>query len=96
MRASSSWICLLVTAEWCGSCQSLYPVIDKIEEEFQNRIEFIKIDIDRHPSFAKQFKISSVPTLLLYHEGKEIWRRANLLTAAEFRSLLNRYLSGVL
>lgn len=96
MCTSSSWTCLLITAEWCGSCQSLYPVVEKIEHEFQGRIDFIKIDIDKHPSFSERFKISSVPTLLLYHQGKEVWRRANLLTTAEFRSLLNRYLPDTL
>lgn len=96
MQISSSWTCLFFTAEWCGSCQNLYPVVEKIEDEFQDRLEFIKIDIDKHPSFVHRFKISSVPTLLLYCNGKEIWRRANLLTTAEFRSLLNRYLSDSL
>lgn len=84
---------MLFTAEWCGSCQSLNPVLVRIQQEFEGRVQFIIIDIDKIPLSINRFAISSVPTLMLYKNGEELWRKAGLLTTYELRSAIKKYLN---
>src|SRR5699024_2136375 len=85
-------ICLLFTAEWCGSCQSLDPVWARIQQEFEGKMQFTKIDIDKTPPSDSRFDIYSVPTLILSKNDEEIRRTAGLLTTYELRAVVKRYL----
>ncbi|HNP49409.1 MAG TPA: thioredoxin family protein [Bacteroidia bacterium] len=61
-------------ATWCEPCKWADPVIDLVLNHFDNKIFLLKIDIDEHPDYAKEFHILSVPTFILMKNGAEIWR----------------------
>ena len=65
-------------ADWCGPCRMLYPILEKVANEVQGRVTIIKIDIDRAQKIAALYSITSVPTLLLFKDGKEIGRIVGL------------------
>lgn len=76
--------------DWCGTCQSMEPVIDKLNTELQN-IEVIRINVDEHPEFKVLFKIKNVPTFVLLEEEKELWRHVGLITKREIvKSIFNQ------
>ncbi len=60
-------------ADWCGPCKMMSPIMDKISEEFKNKnIHFGKLNVDLDASIAKRYGISSIPTIILFDQGKII------------------------
>ena len=63
---------LYFTATWCGPCQKIKPMIQKIAEGMENKIKVFMIDIDENEELAEKFKIRSVPTFILLRENKKL------------------------
>lgn len=57
-------------AEWCGPCKMLSPVISEIEEDYEGRIKVGKINVDEQPELAAAFRISNIPTVMVFENGK--------------------------
>ena len=57
-------------ADWCGPCKMIAPVVEELAEEYEGRFNFTKMDVDANPQVAMQFGIRSIPTLLLFKDGK--------------------------
>lgn len=82
------------TAEWCGPCHRLQPILDNLEPDFEGLIDFQVEDIDEHPELAAIYSILSVPTLLVLDDQGSIIR--NLTPHAFNKALLRSALVGVL
>lgn len=59
-------------ATWCGPCKMLGPVFEEVANE--SSIKFVKVDIDEHEDLCREYKVMSVPTLILFENGKEVRR----------------------
>ena len=59
-------------ATWCGPCKMLAPVFEQAGEEMKNEATFLKVDIDQSLEIAQQFKISTVPTMMIFKDGKAV------------------------
>jgi thioredoxin 1 len=78
-------------ADWCGPCQSMQPVIEKLASEWAGKVKVIKINIDRNQAVAAQFNVRSIPTFILFKEGNVAWRHTGMASANE----ISKVLSGV-
>lgn len=58
-------------ASWCGPCKALSPVIDSIAQDFENEISVFKVNVDDNPNLARTYNIQSIPTMILFIDGKE-------------------------
>ena len=58
-------------ADWCGPCQSLLPVVEKLSEEFKGKVDIVKVNIDQQKALAAKFKVRSIPALF-FLEGNKI------------------------
>ncbi len=58
-------------AEWCGPCRLIAPILEEIAREYPDRIRIGKLNVDEHPSIAATYDVMSIPTLLLFKDGKE-------------------------
>ena len=58
-------------AEWCGPCRMVAPILDQIAREHPDKIRIGKLNVDEQPSLAAQHDVMSIPTMILFHEGKE-------------------------
>ena len=56
-------------AAWCGPCWMVAPVVEELAEEFEGRLNFVKLDVDQNPKTASQYGIMSIPTLLIFKNG---------------------------
>lgn len=57
-------------ATWCRPCQMVAPVIDELAEEFDGRIDFLKLDVDKNPGTAGKYSIMSIPTIMVFKDGQ--------------------------
>ncbi len=59
-------------APWCGPCRMVGPVVDELADEYEGRVSFGKVNVDNNPKIASQYGIMSIPTLILFKDGKPI------------------------
>ena len=78
-------------ADWCGPCQTLAPVLEKVVAELQGKVTLFKVNVDKHPQLAQQFAIRSIPHLILFKRGKILWRKGGLLSSAELLKQLKAF-----
>lgn len=59
-------------ATWCGPCKMLSPVLESVSEKLAGKVEIVKVDVDQSPDLAMQFRVMSVPTMILFKDGKQV------------------------
>jgi thioredoxin 1 len=80
------------SAEWCGPCKMMPPILRELKEKMGDRITILKLDIDRNPAVASAYGIQSVPTLIVFRGGQVRWRQSGVVRAEELRSVLESVL----
>jgi thioredoxin 1 len=74
-------------ADWCGPCKMLVPVLDELAQETPDA-RIVKVDIDQSPKLAKRYGVRSIPTLILFKDGKPVTRRTGLNSKASLKELI--------
>ncbi len=67
-------------ATWCGPCQMLAPILKEVKSNLGERISIIKIDVDKNQAVAAQYQVRGVPTMILFQNGKQLWRQSGVLS----------------
>lgn len=80
-------------AEWCGPCQRLAPIIEEIATEYAGKAKVARVEIDNARKSATAFAIMSVPTVIVFKDGKEISRNVGLIPKQNLASLLDSALA---
>jgi thioredoxin 1 len=66
-------------ATWCGPCKVLGPILKEVKDDLGDRISIIKIDVDKNQQIASQYQVRGVPTMILFQDGKQLWRESGVL-----------------
>ena len=78
-------------AEWCGPCKIMKPRILDVAERMGDNVKVVQIDVDKEKELATRFRISSVPTLIIFKTGKQQWRQSGIISALALMKLLQEY-----
>jgi len=75
-------------ALWCGPCKVQSPILKELAAELGERVKVIKIDVDQNNAISSQYQIQSVPTLIVFKNGKPVWRHSGVVSKSELYKVL--------
>jgi thioredoxin 1 len=78
-------------AEWCGPCKMMAPILEDLKKRVGENASIIKIDVDKNPQVATLYQVRGVPTLMLFKNGKTLWRKSGVVNAKELEILINSH-----
>jgi len=78
-------------AEWCGPCKTMAPILKEVKNEIGDAINIIKVDVDKSPQAAQVYQVQGVPTLILFKNGKPLWRQSGVVPKAGLVSVIKKF-----
>ena len=79
-------------ANWCGPCKMLAPIFEELEEEMKEKVKFFKVDIDESGELATKFNVFSIPTMIIFKDGKEVSTEVGFLPKEKIKMNLEKYI----
>lgn len=79
-------------ADWCGPCKMLVPILKQVKEEMGNALKIVKIDVDKNQSLASNYQVRGVPTMLLFKNGKQVWRQSGVLQKNDILRIVQKHI----
>lgn len=77
-------------ATWCGPCKTLEPILKNVKDELKETVKIIKIDVDKNQLLASKLNIKGVPTLLLFKNGKQVWRQSGVCSKDQLIDVIKK------
>jgi thioredoxin 1 len=78
------------SAEWCGPCKMMAPVLKELASITSDDVKIIKVDVDKNQEAAMAFNVQSVPTLIVFKDGAVKWRQSGVVPAQQLKIILER------
>ena len=75
-------------ADWCAPCKQVTPILKKVKSELKNHIRIVKVNVDRNPYIATQYKVHNLPTIMVFKKGKLQYKIEGLCDADEIKSVI--------
>lgn len=78
-------------ATWCGPCKMMHPILEQLKEKMGDSVNIVKIDVDKNSELSAQYRIQSVPTLMVFKNGEMKWRGAGVHQLSDLEEKLVGY-----
>ena len=79
--------------EWCGPCKTMAPILKEVKKEIGDTATIIKVDVDKSPEAANQYQVQGVPTLILFKNGKPLWRQSGVVPKAGLIKIIKQHIN---
>ncbi len=80
-------------ADWCGPCKLIAPSIDQLADEYDRTVKFVKLNIDQNPDIVKRYGVKSIPTLMIFRNGKPFRKMVGASPIEHYRGELQKVVS---
>ncbi|MBE9584333.1 thioredoxin [Mucilaginibacter sp. JRF] len=90
--ASEKPVLIDFSAEWCGPCKMMPPILQQVKNAMGDKVTVIKIDVDKNPSVANAYNVQSVPTLMVFKNSESKWRQSGVIQAGQLEQVLNQFI----
>ena len=81
-------------APWCGPCQAMSPIVDDLANRYEDKVRVVKINIDESPATAREYQVQSIPSFILFDQGKIEERRTGVVPTDQLEAILDRRLES--
>ncbi len=78
-------------AEWCGPCKMMAPILKDVKQEIGDTATIIKVDVDKNQQAAQEYQVQGVPTLILFKNGKALWRQSGVVPKAGLVGVIKKF-----
>ena len=76
-------------AEWCGPCKMIAPILDEAADEYADKLQVVKLNIDENPNIAQKFGIRSIPTLMIFKDGAPQAQKLGAMSKSQLTEFLD-------
>jgi len=80
-------------AEWCGPCRAVSPVVEELSQEYDGKVDFVKINIDDNDELAQKYNVFSIPTLAIFKNGEIVSQQAGAASKSSFKTMIDSSLN---
>jgi thioredoxin 1 len=78
-------------ADWCGPCKQQAPILKQLTDRVGDKVRVVKINVDNAQKAADQYQIRSIPTMILFKNGKIVWRQSGVQPLKTLEGLVNQF-----
>ncbi len=79
-------------ADWCAPCKMMPPILKDLKKRMGSKINILKVDTEKNPTAAIRYQVRSIPTLILFKEGRVLWQQSGVIQADQLEAIINKKL----
>ena len=78
-------------ADWCGPCKQVPPILKQVKDDLKDSVRIIKVNVDKNPFIASRYQIKSIPTLIIFKDGIELWKGVGVHNANQIKEVIRAH-----
>ena len=79
-------------AEWCGPCRITGPIVEELSKEYENKVDFAKVNVDQNNDLAQKYNVFSIPTLAIFKDGKVVSQKVGAASKDSYKVMIDSLL----